>query len=67
VLSIAGVVAIVALVADADSTLFLYVDRPVVGVVGLIVLMPTIALFVIGRALVLVGTYLARVEDRVDA
>jgi len=68
-LSIAGVVAIVVLVADADSTLFLYVDRLVVGVVGLIVLIPTIALFVIGRALVLVGTHLERrerVEDRID-
>lgn len=68
-LSVAGVVAIVVLVADADSTLFLYVDRLVVGVVGLIVLIPTIALFVIGRALVLVGSSLERrqrVEDRID-
>ena len=66
-LTIAGVVAVVVLVADADSTLFLYVDRLVVGVVGLIVLMPTIALFVIGRSLVLLGRYPEwpeRVEDR---
>ena len=66
-LSLAGVAAIVVLVADADSTLFLYVDRLVVGVVGLIVLIPTIALFVIGRALVLVGTSLGRAEERDDA
>ena len=50
-----GVTAIVVLVADADSTLFLYTDRLVVAVVGLIVLIPTVTLFVIGRVLVLVG------------
>lgn len=50
-----GFIAIVILVADADSTLFLYTDRLVVAVVGLIVLIPTITLFVIGRVLVLVG------------
>jgi hypothetical protein len=50
-----GIIAIVILVADADSTLFLYTDRLVVAVVGLIVLIPTVTLFVIGRVLVLVG------------
>lgn len=54
-LTVAGLVAIVVLVADADSTLFLYTDRLVVGVVGLIVLVPTIALVVIGRALTILG------------
>jgi hypothetical protein len=54
-LTILGIVAIVILVADADSTLFLYTDRLVVAVVGLIVLIPTVTLFVIGRVLVLVG------------
>ncbi len=39
-----GIIAIVILVADADSTLFLYTDRLVVAVVGLIVLIPTITL-----------------------
>ena len=48
-LTIAGVAAVVLLVADADSTLFLYTDRLVVAVVGLIVLVPTVALFVLGR------------------
>ncbi len=55
-LTVAGIVAVVILVADADSTLFLYTDRVVVGVVGLIVLVPTIALFVIGRVLTVLGT-----------
>jgi hypothetical protein len=54
-LTVAGLVALVLLVADADSTLFLYTDRLVVGVVGLIVLVPTVALVVIGRALMILG------------
>lgn len=66
-LTIGGLVAIVFLVADADSTLFLYTDRLVVVVGGLIVLMPAMALFVIGRVLVLVGAYLERLdEERLD-
>ncbi len=55
VLTLAGLVAVVLLVADADSTLFLYTDRLVVAVVGLIVLVPTASLIVIGRALVILG------------
>jgi len=62
-LTIGGVAAIVVLVADADSTLFLYTDRIVVVVAGLIVLMPTMALFAIGRVLVLVGAYLQQLEE----
>ncbi len=63
-----GIVAIVVLVADADSTLFLYTDRLVVAVVGLIVLIPTITLFVIGRVLVLLGENVRRFErTRSDA
>ncbi len=62
-----GIIAIVILVADADSTLFLYTDRLVVAVVGLIVLIPTITLFVIGRVLVLVGENVQPSErDRSD-
>ncbi len=62
-----GIIAIVILVADADSTLFLYTDRLVVAVVGLIVLIPTITLFVIGRVLVLVGENVQPPErDRSD-
>ena len=69
-LLIGGVIAIIGLVADADSTLFLYVDRLVVGIVGLIVLLPAIALLAIGRALVLVDAELERRahdEDSDDA
>jgi hypothetical protein len=67
-LTIGGVAAIVVLVADADSTLFLYTDRLVVVVGGLIVLMPAIALFAIGRVLVLVGEYVDRLDkERADA
>jgi hypothetical protein len=55
VLTSLGIIAIIVLVADADSPLFLYTDRLVVAVLGLIVLIPTITLFVIGRVLVLVG------------
>lgn len=55
ILTLAGLVAVVLLVADADSTLFLYTDRLVVGVVGLIVLVPTASLVVIGRALSILG------------
>ena len=62
-----GIIAIVILVADADSTLFLYTDRLVVAVVGLIVLIPTITLFVIGRVLVLLGENAQQSErDRSD-
>jgi peptidoglycan/LPS O-acetylase OafA/YrhL len=55
-LTLAGVVGIVLLVADADSTLFLYTDRAVVAVVGLIVLVPAIVLIALGRALVLISS-----------
>jgi hypothetical protein len=67
VLTVGGVVAIVVLVADADSTLFLYTDRIVVVVGGLIVLMPAMALFAIGRVLALVGAYLQQLDkERAD-
>ena len=66
-LTTVGIIAIVVLVADADSTLFLYTDRLVVAVVGLIVLIPTITLFVIGRVLVLLGENVQQSErDRSD-
>lgn len=50
-LSIGGLAAIVLLVADADSTLFLYTDRLVVAIVGLIALVPAMALGLGGWAL----------------
>ena len=54
-LTVAGAGAIVVLLADAESTLFLYTDRPVVAVGGLIVLVPAVALIVMGRALALLA------------
>ncbi|NNF55027.1 MAG: hypothetical protein HKN03_11370 [Acidimicrobiales bacterium] len=60
ILTVAGLVGVILLVADADSTLYLYTNRTVVGLIGLIVLMPTIALFSIGRVLALVSPYLDR-------
>lgn len=67
-LTLGGLAAIVVLVADADSTLFLYTDRLVVAVVGLLVLTPTIALFVIGRALTILGDHLdSDVTEATDA
>ena len=66
-LTVAGSAAIVVLVADSESTLFLYTDRLVVGVVGLIVLMPTMALFVIGRALSIGGRTLGRARSEEDS
>lgn len=54
-LTVGGVVALVALVADPSSTLFIYVDRLVVALIGLIVLVPAVALMAIGRVIMLVG------------
>lgn len=66
-LTVLGIIAVVVLVADADSTLFLYTDRLVVAVVGLIVLIPTITLFVLGRVLVLLAESVHSSErDRSD-
>lgn len=61
-LTVGGFVAIVVLVADPDSTLFLYVDRLVVAVIGAIVLIPALALVFAGRAIALAGQNLARSE-----
>ncbi len=55
-LAVGGVAALVVVVADADSTLFLYVDRSVVVLVGLVALVPTLALSAIGHALTVVAT-----------
>ena len=50
-LTAAGMVAVVLLVADSESTLFLYTDRLVVAIVGLIALVPAVALALGGWAL----------------
>ena len=65
-LTIGGMVAVVALVADPESTLFLYVDRLVVTLIGAIVLVPALALVFAGRAVALIGRHLER-SHRSDA
>lgn len=57
-LTFAGVLAVVFLVADADSTLFLYTDRLVVALAGVVVLVPAIALAMAGLALRAIGDHL---------
>jgi hypothetical protein len=52
-LATAGAAALVLLVADPRSTLFLYVDRPVAVLLGLLLLQPAIAMILVGRALIL--------------
>lgn len=53
----AGLIGVIVLVADRESTLFLYTDRLVVGIVGLVVLIPPMALIVIGRALSIASSH----------
>jgi hypothetical protein len=55
VLTAGGLIAVVLLVADPDSTLFLYVGRGVVGLIGLIALVPAIGLLAAGLALRLIA------------
>ena len=52
VLTVAGAIGLVLLVANARSTLFLYVGRPVVVLVGLLFLQPAIGMGPVGLALV---------------
>ncbi len=59
-LTLAGIVALGVLVADADASLFRYTDRLVVAVGGLLVLTPAIALFAFGRLVGLVASLLGR-------
>ena len=63
-LAIAGATALVLLVADPRSTLFLYVDRPVAVLFGLLLLEPAVAMILVGRALSLAAV--VRVESRDD-
>lgn len=65
-LGVAGLIGIVVLTADADSTLFLYTDRIVVAVIGLVVLVPTLALFAIGRVLAIIAPHLPGPESGRD-
>jgi hypothetical protein len=51
VLTVAGLVGIGLLLANPDATLFVYVSRPVVGLIGLLLLTPAVALWLGGWAL----------------
>lgn len=62
-LTIAGFMSVVFLVADDDSTLFLYTDRTVVALAGVVVIVPAIALAIGGLALRSVGDLLAARRD----
>ncbi len=64
VLTSAGLIGLVVLLANPDAALFLYVDRWVIAIIGMLVLIPAIALAASGRALMLVAD--TREEDRVD-
>ncbi|NNE74706.1 MAG: hypothetical protein HKN26_13650 [Acidimicrobiales bacterium] len=62
-LLLAGVIAVIVLVADADSTLFLYTDRLVVAVIGLLILVPILALWLIARFVIILGESLGSLES----
>lgn len=51
-LTVAGLVGISLVVANPNATLFLYVDRPVVVLIGLLLLAPAVALIFAGWALI---------------
>jgi len=63
-LAAVGAAALVLLVADPRSTLFLYVDRPVAVLFGLLLLQPAMAMVLVGRALSLAAPRVA--EDDGD-
>ena len=55
VLLLAGLAGIVLLVADPDDTLFLFVSRPTVALIGLVLLLPAVVLVITGQVLRLTG------------
>lgn len=63
VLVAGGIVAIVMLVADSGAPVFRYVDRPVVFMVGLLVLTPALIMVAFGLALSFAGRHVDR-RDR---
>lgn len=58
-LSVAGVVGLALLVADADAPLFLYVSRSVVMLLGMLLLLPAVLLVALGRGARLLAEGLA--------
>jgi hypothetical protein len=63
-LTVAGLTAVALLTADPDASLFLYVSRPVVVLLGVLLLLPAVLLIVLGRGTRLLADQLARVEER---
>lgn len=68
VLAVVGVAAIALLVANPDATLFLYVSRPAVVLIGALALVPAVGLMVAGRAMAVLGRALgpSRSTDATD-
>ena len=62
-LTVAGIIGLVVLLANPGAALFLYVDRWVIAIIGMLVLIPAIALAASGRALMLVAE--TRRQDQV--
>ncbi len=59
-LTIAGLGALGALLANGRSTIFIFVGRPLVALIGLVVLAPVLALVAAGRAITLLADGLGR-------
>lgn len=64
-LTVAGLTGIVLLTANPDATLFLYVSRPTVVLLGLLLLLPAVLLVVLGRGVSVLAEQLDR-EEAVD-
>lgn len=62
-LTMAGAISLIVLLANPDAALFLYVDRWVIAIIGMLVLIPAVTLAASGRALMLVAD--THNEDRI--
>ena len=58
-LTVGGLIGIALLVADPNATLFLYVDRSVVVLLGFLLLLPALVLVALGRGASMLAEYLA--------
>ncbi len=54
-LTMAGVISLIVLLANPDAALFQYVDRWVIAIIGMLMLIPALALAASGRGLMLVA------------
>lgn len=63
VLSVCGAAGLALLVANPSSTLFLYVSRTAVVLVGLLLLLPPLLLIAVGRATAVLGEHLAGADE----